>query len=215
MLISNSLLLIFAVAFIGCVLATPVATRIALWAGAIDRPDHFRRIHKGATPRLGGLGLAFGLAIGVVLVSAAGYLDHWSGFAEWWPRQWPVLVAALIVLTVGLVDDTRTIGPRAKLLGQALAVIVLYLGGVRIQGFDVLGLAIELGHPSVMVPVLGRPIDVALPGLFVTIFWFLGCMNVWNLIDGMDGLASGVGLLVSATLTLVAIHNQNVGVAIL
>ena len=46
-------------------------------------------------------------------------------------------------------------------------------------------------------------------------FWFLGCMNVWNLIDGMDGLASGVGLLVSGTLTLVAIHNQNVGVAIM
>ena len=49
----------------------------------------------------------------------------------------------------------------------------------------------------------------------VTMLWFLGCMNVWNLIDGMDGLASGVGLLVSGTLTLVAVHNQNVGVAIL
>ena len=45
-------------------------------------------------------------------------------------------------------------------------------------------------------------------------FWFLGCMNIWNLIDGMDGLASGVGLLVSGTLTLVAIHNENIGVAI-
>jgi len=215
MLISDSLLLIFAVAFIGCVLATPVVTRIALWVGAIDRPDHFRRIHKRATPRLGGLGLAFGLAIGVVLVSVAGYLDHWSGFAAWWPRQWPVLSAALIVLMVGFVDDTRTIGPRAKLLGQVLAVIVLYLGGVRIQEFEVLGLAIELGHPSVTVSLLGHPIDVALPGLFITMFWFLGCMNIWNLIDGMDGLASGVGLLVSATLTLVAIHYQNVGVAIL
>ena len=45
MLIPNSLLLIFAVAFMGCVLATPVVTRIAVWAGAIDRPDQFRRIH--------------------------------------------------------------------------------------------------------------------------------------------------------------------------
>jgi UDP-GlcNAc:undecaprenyl-phosphate GlcNAc-1-phosphate transferase len=40
-------------------------------------------------------------------------------------------------------------------------------------------------------------------------------MNIWNLIDGMDGLASGVGLLVSATLAVVAIHNQNVGVAVM
>jgi UDP-GlcNAc:undecaprenyl-phosphate GlcNAc-1-phosphate transferase len=215
MMISNSLLLIFAVAFMGCVLATPVVTRIALWAGAIDRPDHFRRIHKGATPRLGGLGLAFGLAMGVVLVSSGGYLDHWSGFADWWPRQWPVLGASVIVLLIGFVDDTHSIGPRTKLLGQALAVVVLYLGGIRIEGFDVLGLAIDLGYPSRTISLLGHPIDLALPSLLITMFWFLGCMNIWNLIDGMDGLASGVGLLVSATLTLVALHNQNVGVAIL
>src|SRR3954468_9333185 len=121
MLISNSLLLIFAVAFMGCVLATPVVTRIALWAGAIDRPDHFRRIHKGATPRLGGLGLAFGLGMGVVLVCLGGYLDPWSGFAEWRMRQWWVLAASAIVLLIGFVDDTRALGPRIKLLGQSLA----------------------------------------------------------------------------------------------
>src|SRR2546421_10508843 len=84
MLISNSLLLIFAVAFMGCVLATPVVTRIAVWAGAIDRPDHFRRIHKGATPRLGGLGLAFGLASAIGLVGIGGSRHRWPGFAAWW-----------------------------------------------------------------------------------------------------------------------------------
>jgi UDP-GlcNAc:undecaprenyl-phosphate GlcNAc-1-phosphate transferase len=215
MLISNSLLLIFAVAFMGCVLATPVVTRIALWAGAIDRPDHFRRIHKGATPRLGGLALAFGLLVGVVLVGLGGYLDTWAGFADWWSRQWSVLAAALIVLGIGFVDDTRALGPRIKLLGQALAVGVLYAGGIRIQGFDVLGLAIELGHPSLTVALWGQTFVLAVPSLLVTLFWFLGCMNIWNLIDGMDGLASGVGLLVSATLALVAIHNQNMGVAVM
>src|SRR3954447_3678203 len=215
MLISNALLLIFAVAFMGCVLATPVVTRIALWAGAIDRPDHFRRIHKGATPRLGGLALAFGLLVGVVLVGMGGYLDTWSGFDEWWSRQWSVLVAGLIVLLIGFVDDTRALGPRIKLLGQALAVVALSVGGIRIEGFDVLGLAIDLGHPSISLSIGGHPVSLALPSLIVTLFWFLGCMNIWNLIDGMDGLASGVGFLVSATLALVAIHNQNMGVAIM
>src|SRR5258705_10650815 len=100
MLISNSLLLIFAVAFMGCVLATPVVTRIALWAGAIDRPDHFRRIHKGATPRLGGLGLAFGVGVGGVLVGMGGYLDTWPGFADWRSRQGLVLASSLIGLVV-------------------------------------------------------------------------------------------------------------------
>lgn len=215
MMISNTLLLIFAVAFMGCVLATPLVTRIAVWAGAIDRPDHFRRIHKASTPRLGGLGLAFGIGIGVILVAVGGYLNDWSGFSEWWPRQWSVLIASLIILLVGFVDDTRSIGPRTKLAGQTFAVLVLYFGGVQIQGFDALGLAIDLSSPTWALTLLGHTLDVSPLSLLVTLFWFLACMNIWNLIDGMDGLASGVGFLVSGTLTLVAIHYQNVGVAIL
>src|SRR4051794_10012536 len=164
MLISNALLLIFAVAFMGCVLATPVVTRIAVWAGAIDRPDHFRRIHKGATPRLGGLGLAFGVGISILLVGVRGPLSGWPGVAEWWSSQWSVLIAALIVLLVGFVDDTRAMGPRMKLAGQALAVMVLYLGGIRIQGFDILGLAIDLSHPELKFLVAGYHVAVALPG---------------------------------------------------
>src|SRR5208283_2249100 len=60
------LLMIFALAMMGCVLATPLVTQIASWVGAIDRPDQFRRIHTGAIPRLGGLGLALGIAAGTV-----------------------------------------------------------------------------------------------------------------------------------------------------
>src|SRR6476646_8680883 len=122
MMISNSYLLIFAVAFMGCVLATPVVTRIAVWAGAIDRPDQFRRIHKGATPRLGGLGLAFGLFVGVLVVVVGGYLDAWEGLQDWVRQQLPVLAASLIVLVLGFVDDTRSVSFWIKLLGQAAAV---------------------------------------------------------------------------------------------
>jgi len=215
MMISNSYLLIFAVAFMGCVLATPIVTRIAVWAGAIDRPDHFRRIHKGATPRLGGLGLAFGIASAILLVGLGGYLNDWPEGHDWWACQWSVLLAALIVLLVGFVDDTRAMAPRMKLAGQACAVLILFAGGIRIQRFDILGIAIDLGRPVVDLSMGGYSLAVSLPSLLVTMFWFLACMNIWNLIDGMDGLASGVGLLVSGTLTLVAIHNQNVGVAIM
>ena len=63
--------------------------------------------------------------------------------------------------------------------------------------------------------MFGLPLDLSVPSLLVTLIWFLGCMNIWNLIDGMDGLASGVGLLVSGTLTLVAIHNENFDAAVL
>src|SRR3954453_11409413 len=139
MLNSTAFLLIFAVAFMGCVLATPLVTRIAVWAGAIDRPDQFRRIHKGATPRLGGLGLAFGILVGIILVTYGGYVDGWEGLPDWAAREWPVLIAALMVLGLGFVDDTRGVGPRVKLLAQAAAVLVLYFGGVRIQAINLVG----------------------------------------------------------------------------
>jgi UDP-GlcNAc:undecaprenyl-phosphate/decaprenyl-phosphate GlcNAc-1-phosphate transferase len=215
MAVSNGYLMIFALAMMGCVLATPLVTQIATWVGAIDRPDQFRRIHHGAIPRLGGLGLAMGIAAGVVLPHLSGSTRFISLTLPDLSHEWSLLIAALIVLVVGFVDDTRSIGPRVKLMGQALAVLILFLGGIRIQTIDVLRLNLDLGYPSLHFSVMGSAIDLALPSLLVTMFWFLGCMNVWNLIDGMDGLASGVGLLVSGTLTLVAIHNENTEVAIL
>ncbi len=215
MMISNVYLTIFAFAMLGCVLATPLVTWVATRVGAVDRPDHFRRIHQGAIPRLGGLALAFGVAAATCLT----HLDESMGFRAVGGFQirdhWCLLIAALVILLVGFVDDTRSLGPRVKLLGQALAVLILCLGGIRIHSIEVLNLNLDLGFPAVRFGFLGFPVDLALPSLLVTMFWFLGCMNIWNLIDGMDGLASGVGLLVSGTLTLVAIHNENFEAAVL
>jgi UDP-GlcNAc:undecaprenyl-phosphate GlcNAc-1-phosphate transferase len=215
MMISNTFLTIFAVAMTGCVLATPLVTWFATWVGAIDRPDQFRRIHKGAIPRLGGLALALGVAAGTIATQLNDSLKEQAGLAFGAQLHWSLLVAALVILVVGFIDDTRSLGPRVKLMGQALAVLTLYLGGIRIESIDVLGVNLELGFPTMAFQVMGHSFAVALPSLLITMLWFLGCMNVWNLIDGMDGLASGVGLLVSGTLTLVAIHNENFGVAVL
>ena len=204
--------MIFAIAMLGCVLATPVVTWVATLVGAIDRPDQFRRIHKVAIPRLGGLALALGVATGTILTHFNDSLRSPSALGT---ASICAAPGGRVILVVGFVDDTRSLGPRMKLLGQALAVLTLYLGGIRIQTIDVLSLNIDLGFPSAAFSVMGLPVDLSLPSLLVTLFWFLGCMNIWNLIDGMDGLASGVGLLVSGTLTLVAIHNRNFDVAVL
>src|SRR3954471_20326994 len=165
---SNTYLLIFAVAFMGCVLVTPLVTRVATWLGAIDRPDQFRRIHKGATPRMGGLGLAFGLTAGLAVAAIGGYLPDWSDYPRWVTTLLPIGLAGLIVLGVGVVDDTREMGPRLKLLGQASAVMVLYLGGIRIDSVTVLQLTIPLDSPSLSFSILGLTVQCAIPGLMVT-----------------------------------------------
>jgi UDP-GlcNAc:undecaprenyl-phosphate GlcNAc-1-phosphate transferase len=212
---SNAFLMIFAVAMMGCVLATPIVTWVANLVGAIDRPDQFRRIHKGAIPRLGGFGLAIGVALGVILTHLRDPATIQTAKLFGIPHGLSLLISSLVILVVGFIDDTRSLGPRVKLAGQALAVFVLYVGGIRINAIGALGLNIGLAYPGVDLRTIGIPLELGLPSLLVTMFWFLGCMNVWNLIDGMDGLASGVGLLVSGTLTLVAIHNENYDVAVL
>lgn len=215
MLFSNVYLTIFAFGMLGCVLATPLVTWVANRVGAIDRPDHFRRVHKVAIPRLGGLALAVGVATAMLLTIVDSSLGLRASAGVPISSYGCLLVAALGILAVGFVDDTRSLGPRLKLLGQAAAVMALYAGDVRIRSIEFLSLNFDLNHPTIPLTAVGLPFDLPVLSLLTTLVWFLGCMNVWNLIDGMDGLASGVGLLVSGTLTLVAIHNQNFEAAVI
>ena len=163
MMISNTYLMIFAMAMTGCVLATPLVTWVATWVGAIDRPDQFRRIHKGAIPRLGGLALALGVAAGTILTQLHDPLRQRAVGEFSSHLHWSLLVATLIILVVGFIDDTRSLSPRVKLLGQALAVLTLYLGGIRIQAIDVLGLSLDLGFPSVRWSMMGLSLRAGAP----------------------------------------------------
>jgi UDP-GlcNAc:undecaprenyl-phosphate GlcNAc-1-phosphate transferase len=212
----NVCLLVFAVAFIGCVTAIPFVARFAHWLGAVDTPDQFRRIHNGAVPRLGGIGLAFGLAVACVAGYAGGQAAVLSGLFLWSSRLATFSVAALIVLILGAIDDCRGLRPKTKLIAQTAAAFVLYAGGLRLEQIDLFGVTIHLSL-TIAVPWPGFEggIALALPSLMATLTWFLACMNIWNLIDGMDGLAAGVGMLVSGTLVLVAVHDGNLGAAVL
>lgn len=213
---ANDFLLIFAAAFTLCVLSTPLVTHLARWAGAIDKPDNNRKVHAGATPRMGGLALAVGLFAGMIM---AAFLQRNLGIDQiepnWASHQVAVWVASVVILIVGVLDDTQELRPRAKLAGQSLAVMILYFSGIRIEKVTTLGLLVELNQLGFSTTIGGAHLNFSPASFFITWFWFIACMNIWNLIDGMDGLASGVGLLVSGTLTVIALHGAHVGPAAL
>ncbi len=156
------LFLLFGLAAAVTFLATPLASLLGRRMGAWDLPDELG-IHRTATPRTGGIAVALGLFIGV---QAA------------WSRSTDILTSRLVVATatgsvlvfiVGLLDDLREIKPYAKALGLVAAALVgqLIAPHAALSGFERLDFII---------------------GAFVLIFG----ANAVNLLDGMDGLASGV-----------------------
>lgn len=96
-----------------------------------------------------------------------------------------------VVFISGLLDDFYRIRPWQKLLAQAVASLFMYHSGLQIK---VSGMGILSGE--------------LLSGV-ITIIWLVGCTNAFNLIDGMDGLATGVGLFATITALIAAIMNQN------
>jgi len=162
-------------------LLTPVAMQVAQQYGLVDRPDGRLKRHASPVPYLGGAAvyLAFIVTLGVTYSFSREVLA--------------LLLAGTMVVLLGLVDDIGAISPRAKLLGQVLAALVLMKAGIVIQ-------------------IVWLPWYVSWPLTFV---WLIGITNAINLVDIMDGLAAGVGLIAALALLVVALINGNHQIAIL
>ncbi|MFC2029472.1 MraY family glycosyltransferase [Chloroflexota bacterium] len=119
-----SFLLIFAVALMLAVGATPLARRVALRLGIIDKPDR-RKIHVDPVPLLGGVAI-YAACIAAVLIFGNRYrLNELVG----------ILVGASLVSLLGVWDDRRGLSPLLKLAGQFLAASILVLTGVYVGTF--------------------------------------------------------------------------------
>ena len=189
-----SLLVLTTLAFLAALLTTPVVRFLALRLGWVDRPDGRRKIHEQPVPRLGGVAIAFSL-LATVAAWLAGPLRGALLLQGSLDLAVRVLPAASLALVVGLADDLRGLTPWQKLGGQILAALLACAAGLQIQSLA-------------GIPVQG------LPGVVLTVFWLLLCMNAFNLLDGMDGLAAGVGFLASLTALLAALLQGNVSLAL-
>ncbi|OQW39906.1 MAG: hypothetical protein A4C66_00460 [Nitrospira sp. HN-bin3] len=94
-----------------------------------------------------------------------------------------IILGATIVVMLGLIDDFGVLSPTTKLIGQLLAVFVLIKSGIRIQ-----------------IAALPEWVDLVL-----TVFWMVGLINAFNLLDIMDGLSAGIGAICAACLLLAAL----------
>jgi UDP-GlcNAc:undecaprenyl-phosphate GlcNAc-1-phosphate transferase len=165
---------------------TPVVGRLAVAQGWLDQPDGDRKSHAQPVPAVGGLAvvgamfLALAAAVLVRAQSTAHLVEAGALFV-------PLFLGAGMVTAVGLLDDVRGVTPWVKLSVQAGAALLLCFSGFRVQG---------LSNP------FGGSMDVGVLAIPLTVLWLVGMSNAFNLIDGLDGLAAGLGFV--ATLGLLA-----------
>ena len=146
----------------------------------VDEPNH-RSSHSEATPR--GAGIAFTLA------ALAGLLLF--DFPEW-SEHLPLLTAMLMVLAVGVLDDRHDAPPRLKFFVIALATLALWEGGMLID---------DVGR------YFGVEIHFGILAIPFTFFALAGFTNAMNLIDGLDGLAGSLSLLILGSFFLLGMRH--------
>ena len=154
-------------------LLTPVVREVNRKLGMVDKPDP-RRINKVSIPRGGGLAIVLGMAISYGVFLAVTGRPCIYGVSDEVCLKISVLAASTALL--GLADDRFSLLPKLKLLGQLVIAFLVWWWA-------------DLGFNDLW-PWLPLWLDCIL-----TVFWIVGAVNAFNLIDGLDGLASGLALI--------------------
>jgi UDP-GlcNAc:undecaprenyl-phosphate/decaprenyl-phosphate GlcNAc-1-phosphate transferase len=180
----NDLLTIGLSAFGISLVLTPILRDIFRAFRVVDQPDSNRKFHIYPIPRVGGIAIAAGYFIILHLMLQNTALDRELSIL------WRLQPAAIVVFATGLIDDMFGLKPLQKLFGQLAGGALACWGGVEITGIG--GVTI----PSIWsVPL--------------TIGWLIVCTNAFNLVDGLDGLAAGVGLFATMTMFVAALLQGN------
>lgn len=173
---------LFLIAFLVSLAISPIIRRLAFAIGAVDLPGE-RKIHSVPIPRIGGVVIALSFAVTLAAAWNIGKLNaSWMTphLAAWWP----ILVGAAIVFMGGAFDDVRSLPVWAKFVIQTAAASTAIALGVRIDHISLFG---------------SDPVSLGLLAFPITFLWIVGITNAFNLVDGLDGLAVGLGSIAAGT----------------
>lgn len=175
---------------------TPIVRDSVGKFGFLDHPDGVRKKHTTAVPRVGGIAIV----IAYVATFAIAFLLPFSYtfvLRKALPNILQLSMVASMVFLTGVLDDLVGLTAWQKLTGIGGASALAYWAGIRVD--------IHLFHFLPSWPWLG---------LVITVIWLVGCANAFNLIDGMDGLAAGVGLVATLAMLIAALTQGNMPLAL-
>ena len=162
----------FVVAFVLSLILTPLMRKIAISIGKVAIPDG-TRWHKKETALLGG----FAIYVSSVSVWLGG--AHILGLNLKTQPFVPIVICSSLVFLIGLVDDILGMDPQQKLAAQFIVTSLFMIAGYRLNW------------------TISRTANT-----FLTIIWIVGVTNAFNLLDNMDGLSAGIGIIAGIFLFL-------------
>ena len=184
-----------------CILAvviTPIVIAVARRLRIYDSATA-RKVHTGQIPRIGGVAIFLSSTL---LVLAVLFLDNAIGdkFRDIQTQVIVLLFAATLIFLVGFVDDVRGVRVRYKLAAQIAAATLMCLAGARIESLNFANLF---------------TLRFGLASFPLTILWIIGITNAVNLMDGLDGLAAGIGAIACTVIAVFALVCGNLVLAVM
>ncbi len=179
------------ISFILTLLVIPVIIVIAKAKKLYDLPDDTRKLHKEPIPSLGGLGMFIGFIFGLLLTLNFAIVPEFQFY----------IAAFLLIFFLGLKDDIMVLSPTKKFICQLLTAAILVFKADLV--LDNMHGFLGLNNIPVIISYL------------LSIFSIVVIINAFNLIDGVDGLAGGLGLVSSLVFGMYFLINNNIAYAVL
>lgn len=194
----------FLLAFITSYVTTPYTIRLSKKIGALDVPSEKRKIHSGAIPRLGGLAVIAGFIVSTIYLLIVMSLEKTlalDGYDNYGFKLLGFFLGIIVLSIFCFIDDLKGISPLIKLLGQTLSAIIVVLFGLRMD--------------NIVVSHFNTIIDSEIVLKILTVIWIVGITNAINLIDGLDGLSTGIGIISCFSLIMIFALNGSPLISIL
>jgi UDP-GlcNAc:undecaprenyl-phosphate GlcNAc-1-phosphate transferase len=195
----NTYLALFLIATCGSLVLTPLLRRLCERYRLVDEPGDGRRIHVKSVPRLGGIAIFVSALLALSVLPLKDNLLTQTLRAD--SHQFlALLVCATLVLLLGVFDDLRGANAKVKFAVLSAVTTLFWVMGGRIAGLS--------------IPFVG---GVNLPpvlGFVLTLLWVVGITNAFNLIDGIDGLATGSALFALLVILVISLVQGNAFVTV-
>lgn len=179
----HNIIMMALTSFLVSLLLVPICKKVSIHINAMDIPNE-RKVHKHPMPRLGGLAIYLS------------FLICYMFFGVITTEMLSIVIASFVIVLFGIVDDINPMKARYKLVGQLIAAgIIVFYGNIVLKEVYLFDYYISFGALSP----------------YLTLFFIVACINAINLIDGLDGLASGISTIYFTTIAIIAFLTNRIG----